>query len=229
MPITLTGTGTITVISAGWLPDGSIAKADVSATGTADATTFLRGDNTWAAAGGGATALIARNTFTNASTIAITSGFDSSLYDTYLLLLTCTSIGGSGWSSIGIRTSSNGGSSFDSGGSDYTYAGQVSNANTGYGVNNIASMSAHNFAITNTNGDPRGFCLAYTLFRPDDTTSNTRMMAETMFYSSSYSGVARVYCGGERLSNGAVNAFHIFQHGSMTFNGTYQFIGYKKA
>ena len=41
MPITLTGTGTITGISAGGLPDGSIAKADLSATGTADATTFL--------------------------------------------------------------------------------------------------------------------------------------------------------------------------------------------
>ena len=35
------------------LPDGSVSLAKLSATGTKDATTFLRGDNTFAAAGGG--------------------------------------------------------------------------------------------------------------------------------------------------------------------------------
>jgi hypothetical protein len=35
------------------LPDGSVSLAKLSATGTKDATTFLRGDNTFAEAGGG--------------------------------------------------------------------------------------------------------------------------------------------------------------------------------
>ena len=35
------------------IQDGTIALADLSATGTKDATTFLRGDNTFAVAGGG--------------------------------------------------------------------------------------------------------------------------------------------------------------------------------
>ena len=37
------------------IQDGTIALADLSATGTQDATTFLRGDNTFAEAGGGIT------------------------------------------------------------------------------------------------------------------------------------------------------------------------------
>ncbi len=53
MAIAINGSGTITGISAGGLPDDSINLADLSATGTASSSTFLRGDNTWAAAGGG--------------------------------------------------------------------------------------------------------------------------------------------------------------------------------
>ena len=52
MTITINGSGTITGISEGGLNDESIAIADLSATGTASATTFLRGDNAWAVPGG---------------------------------------------------------------------------------------------------------------------------------------------------------------------------------
>ena len=66
MTITINGNGTVTGISAGGLPDNiitnaemaddSVGIADLSATGTASSSTFLRGDNSWAAAGaGGAT------------------------------------------------------------------------------------------------------------------------------------------------------------------------------
>ena len=51
MAITINGSGTITGISEGGLNDDSIAIADLSATGTASSSTFLRGDNTWASAG----------------------------------------------------------------------------------------------------------------------------------------------------------------------------------
>ena len=37
------------------MADDAIGVAELSATGTASATTFLRGDNAWAAAGGGIT------------------------------------------------------------------------------------------------------------------------------------------------------------------------------
>ena len=47
------------------IEDGTIALADLSATGTKDATTFLRGDNTFAEAGGGK---LLQSSLTTAST-----------------------------------------------------------------------------------------------------------------------------------------------------------------
>ena len=61
MPITINGSGTVTGLSAGGLPDDSINLADLSATGTASSSTFLRGDNSWAAAGGGKILQVVRN------------------------------------------------------------------------------------------------------------------------------------------------------------------------
>lgn len=53
MPISINGSGTITGISVGGLPDGCVQLADLATTGTASNTTFLRGDAAFAAAGGG--------------------------------------------------------------------------------------------------------------------------------------------------------------------------------
>tara|TARA_R100000742_G_C4232138_1_gene53485 strand:+ start:26 stop:655 length:630 start_codon:yes stop_codon:yes gene_type:complete len=55
MAITINGSGTITGISEGGLNDDSIAIADLSATGTASASTYLCGNNTWATPAGGIT------------------------------------------------------------------------------------------------------------------------------------------------------------------------------
>ena len=55
--VTTTGTQTLTnkTIDATQLTDSTVTLAKLSATGTKDATTFLRGDNTFAEAGGGIT------------------------------------------------------------------------------------------------------------------------------------------------------------------------------
>lgn len=52
MPITINGSGSLTGLSVGGLPDGSVAVADIAATGTPSSSTFLRGDGSWQAAGG---------------------------------------------------------------------------------------------------------------------------------------------------------------------------------
>jgi len=65
MTITINGNGTVTGISAGGLPDNiitnaemaddSVGIADLSATGTASSSTYLRGDNSWATVTAGLT------------------------------------------------------------------------------------------------------------------------------------------------------------------------------
>ena len=58
-------------IDNGCLADDAVGIADLSATGTASATTFLRGDNSWAAAGGGK--LLAYGTHTQSSQYTLTA------------------------------------------------------------------------------------------------------------------------------------------------------------
>jgi len=62
---------------------GNIALADLSATGTKDATTFLRGDNTFAAAGGGKVLQVVQGTltsnFSTTSTSFVATGLSVSI------------------------------------------------------------------------------------------------------------------------------------------------------
>jgi len=54
MALTLNGSNnTIGGLAVGGLPDGSVSLADLSATGTAGSSNYLRGDNSWQEAGGG--------------------------------------------------------------------------------------------------------------------------------------------------------------------------------
>ena len=117
-----------------------------------NASEFLQTDGSgalsWGAAGGGATTLIARNTF-SANSVSIT-GFDSSKYDSYLLLIrwTYTSGGDMFW----LRTSTDGGSSYNSGGSDYQYAGQKCTSD-GSNNNEYYSNGAHHIGLGIQNND----------------------------------------------------------------------------
>ncbi len=77
MTITINGSGTITGISEGGLNDDSIAIADLSATGTASSSTFLRGDNSWATPAAGVSSDSDKNTVAGDSAGASLSGGES--------------------------------------------------------------------------------------------------------------------------------------------------------
>ncbi len=51
MALVLNGSGSISGLSVGGLPAGTVTVSDLSATGTPSSTTFLRGDGAWAQAG----------------------------------------------------------------------------------------------------------------------------------------------------------------------------------
>ena len=205
---------------------GVIPAANLG-TGTASASTFLNGSGAYSEAGGGATTLIARNTFTNASTIEITSGFDSSTYDSYLLMVNCSSVNlNSNAAMMGIRTSSDGGSSFDSTSGHYRHAGNytsTSSTNAGH-----YSNSAHYIPFDVSNLTATGAQLELVILRPDITSTYTTLMIRSSHIDAS-GYLISFEASGQRLSNGLVNGIQLMQFGSMLITGTYQFIGYKKA
>jgi hypothetical protein len=87
--VTTTGTQTLSnkTIDATQLTDSTVTLAKLSATGTQDATTFLRGDNTFATPAGGTNtpAFSANNltsTVTGTISTAVKAVFDNELFDT---------------------------------------------------------------------------------------------------------------------------------------------------
>ena len=72
----------------------------------------------WAAAGGGGTAVLARATFSTQTAVPITA-FDNSNFDAYKIFWEITP--SADGADLRYRTSTDGGSSYDSGGSDYKW------------------------------------------------------------------------------------------------------------
>ena len=110
MAVTINGNGTITGIAVGGLPDGivdngtmaddAIAIADLAATGTASATTFLRGDNSWQEAGGGAWNFISSQTVSGTpSYVTFESGI-SSTYKNYIIMFTGVTLSSGGYNYV---------------------------------------------------------------------------------------------------------------------------------
>ena len=101
------------------LASGTVPTARLGS-GTANSASFLRGDGTWAAPGGGDFVFISGTTGSNTASISFT-GIDST-YRNYLFYFSdfkpnTDSV------QVHIRTSTNGGSSYDSNSSDYYYGG----------------------------------------------------------------------------------------------------------
>jgi hypothetical protein len=70
----------------GDIANATIALAKLSATGTADATTFLRGDNAWSTPAAGAFVYLGETSASNVATVDL-NGYFTSTYDTYVIYL----------------------------------------------------------------------------------------------------------------------------------------------
>ena len=76
------------VLDLGVPSDSTVSIAKLTATGTKNSTTFLRGDNTFAEAGGGSLVKLASTTLSSASAgIAFNSTYINSTYDNYYVLI----------------------------------------------------------------------------------------------------------------------------------------------
>ena len=81
--------------------DDAIGIAELSATGTASSSTFLRGDNAWAAPGGGGMTLLSTTAATGAATINVAT--DHTLYNQLMIVFKQVELSGtSGIIQVGV-------------------------------------------------------------------------------------------------------------------------------
>jgi hypothetical protein len=83
------------------IQNGTIALADLSATGTASASTFLRGDNSWTAVSSDFVKLATTTVSSAVSSVAFNGYFDDSTYNTYKIFVNNLSL--SSGDSFGMR------------------------------------------------------------------------------------------------------------------------------
>ena len=148
------------------LADDAVGVAELSATGTASSSTFLRGDNAWAAASGGAWTVIQKQTASASSSIDFTSGIGST-YDRYCI--TADRIVISEDAQFRIAISDDSGSSWEAGSTDYGWAyhgldigGAVLSGNSGTSLTSYARFGdTWNASIT-----PASFVMWFTA--PDE-------------------------------------------------------------
>jgi len=144
--ITLPSDGTVTTakladssVTTAKLNDASVSLAKLTATGTKDATTFLRGDNSFAVPSNGLKHLSTTNFSGSSSNVEIS--LDYSAHENFLLV--CDYLEGSSTGSgenCDVHFKRDGQGSFDTGGTDYGFGGILHDTTTVYNVNQGDAM-----------------------------------------------------------------------------------------
>ena len=175
-------------------------------------------------AGGGGTAVIARATFSSANTVAIT-GFDSSKYDAYKIFYEMTP--SQDGADVHYKTSTNGGSSYDGGGSDYYWRhiindpGAVDYNSTG-DSKATTTRGASNGGFIMASGTGEHMVGEVTIVAPDNTGYTLIMADHTGFHASALLMYSKLVFA--RLSAADVDAIQLSPSGG-TVNGRYVFMG----
>ena len=187
MAVVINGNGTVTGIAVGGLPDGivdngtmaddAVAIADLAATGTASSTTFLRGDNSWAAAGGGAWTLVGTSVASNSASLTIT-GLDST-YGTYAIAFSDMHPASLNSGVVKLRVGDSSG--IDSGASDYHYHTQNMEAGSAGFSARTSTGEDHIELKASSGGDTgEGWCGLIYLHRPSNGVSDPMITGQIM-------------------------------------------------
>ena len=238
MAVVINGNGTVTGIAVGGLPDGivdngtmaddavaivdngtmaddAVAIADLAATGTASATTFLRGDNSWQEAGGGAWAVkgSGETSFSGIGNVDITGLTKTTKIFFKQSHMTTTH-------PTRIRLSTDNGSSFDSG-ANYDVGGSEMGTSTAWDTE--ITNGANNFHITNFAtpvpvAGAHNFYIEVTVVDPQNTTDYT-LVTTHMYGQSDHGSYVGMKCMNYKVTS-AVNAIRIYNV-SYLFTGSY--------
>lgn len=179
----------------------------------------------WATVPAAGMTLISSASASSVATVDFTSGIDST-YDAYLFVLTSV-IPATTNTKLYMRTSSNSGSSFDAGASDYAYA--MTGLDDAAGSLNAASGGATQILINNkaAGASYSGITAAIYLHKP-----STSQRCQVTYTSSSLDNgglLGSVSGAGARQATGVVNAVRfLFSSGNIA-SGEFKLYGLKKS
>jgi hypothetical protein len=202
--------------------DNTVSLAKLTATGTKDATTFLRGDNTFAEAGGGSLVKLHSITTTDATTtnIDFDSTYITSTYNNYLITGNIIPV----TDSVILRARFSESGTFQTGGSYYGFS-HIADAGTGTNTN-----SANNIELTdsmgNANGEGTGLQLF--LYSPTNTTIGTFTTHQASSRNPAGAHSGRHGTGTANTSNAHDGIRFFLSSGNFASGTTITLYGYEK-
>jgi len=188
---------------------GNIALADLSATGTKDATTFLRGDNTFAEAGGGAFEKISTTTISSAVS-SVDFNTLSTDYEDLRIIISNLNID-TNQQYITLRVKRSGQGSFDSGASDYLTSGIGRDAVGNTITTNSTGLSYIRISNDNVNGTLAWspFNATVDIYNPHSTVTKCFAHCLASMSNGTYAHITTTIAGGYRNSTDAVIGLQI--------------------
>ena len=181
-------------IAASAIDSGTIATARLGS-GTASSSTFIRGDQTYAEAGGGALVQVGKNTLSGASGSIIVDNCFTSTYTTYMIMMRGI-VNSAGGNSLQGRFRTGGGSGSSISASNYRYASRYFNDDGGLESN--TGVSNTKFLIANDSLDGQrylGYSGVFYIYQPHSTSFETRLHGQGSFVSNSLSDILGTYHG----------------------------------
>ena len=191
-----------------------VAVGMIDATGTASSSTFLRGDSAWSAPTGGL--VFISNTDISAAATYDFESFTAGSYEHYQFHLQ-NLIPATDDRLLWVRTSTDGGSSYDSGGSDYMWAVSCNGALDTDDADAQISLNGDATDIETTVGsasNESGVSGLIQLFGPH-TTSYSHIQS-TIMYRGAGGNASISHGGGQRLEAADIDGFRIlFESGNI--------------
>jgi len=174
---------------------------------------------------GGGMEFIASTDISDAATVSFT-GFDASKYDNYVFYIQNVTITGNGGIDFGLRTSSNGGSSYDSGSSDYQWLVRGQRGTTDEDSYDAADTDIRlTLSQGGDTGEEGGASGTVEIFGPHLTTKTRVTSSLGYFHSGSNGDPAMHLIYGVRDSEADVDAVQFFMSSGNIASGTITMYG----